>query len=142
MKKVLFFILVFAVCLSAQYDPNVDSYYIKVYKLGTGQGNPQGLVIAQDTSIVLSWERGDGSTAAYNSPYVRQIDTINVVVNTSYLWQSGSAQTSRTLVLEDGGYELVVTEVIGNLESSESYPIFFTCISPKKAYVPFNVVIR
>ena len=141
MKKVLFFILVLTLCLSAQYDPNIDSYYIKVYKLGTGQGNPQGLMVTQDTSITLGWDRGDGSTSPYISPYVRQIDTINVVINTTSLWQSGSAQVARTLILEDGGYEIVVTEANGALESGESQPVFITCLAPR-AYVPFNVTIR
>jgi len=129
-------------CASAQYDPNISGYHLYWYHLDIGQTPAIDHTFKSDTTINISWERGEGSEPGYSTPYNGVYGPINAIVNSPSLWNADTAVVQKTITLSDGIYELTVTEAdINENESSHSQPLFIE-IKAKYARVQINVRIE
>jgi hypothetical protein len=130
---------------SAQYIPEISGYHLYWYELNEGQQPPitdKYYVFNKDTSLVLSWERGDETIPEYNTPYTGNYIEVNAIVNSPELWTDSVANVQKDVTLSDGIYELTVTEADTNeYESGHSQPIYVE-IKTKYARVQINLNIE
>jgi len=125
----------------AQYLPEVSSYNIYWNKLSEGEPIFTDTFYS-DTVITMLWERGVGTESPYISPYIGTIVNAMVIVNSPTLWTDNTAAVARDIILENGIYEVTVTESdIYNNESGHSQPMFIQ-VAKSVAHIQINVRLR
>ena len=118
---ILTFLLI--VCLFGQYDAEISSYTIYWNKLSEGEPIITDTFYS-DTTVTFLWERG-GTGSGYVSPYTGTIVNAMVIVNTPTIWTDSTAAVARDIILDNGIYEVTVTESdIYNNSSGHSEPLF------------------
>ena len=127
----------------AQYIPEISSYNIYWNKLDAGQTTPTpNEVVHSDTTMVFLWERGDAADIPYITTYIGDIINAMVIVNSPTLWTDLTAGVSRDIILDNGTYEVTVTESdIYNYESAHSQPIYIE-VAKQVARIQINVRTR
>jgi hypothetical protein len=142
MKILLILFVLFGLSF-AQYVPEVSSYNIYWYKLDPGQSPPAADdIVRDDTTMVFMWERGSGLEPPYVTPYTGTIVNAMVVVNSPTLWTDLTAAVSRDIILDNGEYEVTVTESDNtNYESGHSEPIYIDVVK-SVARIQINVRTR
>ena len=126
----------------AQYSPEISSYNIYWNKLDAGQSPTVTDIFKSDTVITMLWERGNGTELPYISPYTGTIANAMVIVNSPTRWTDNIAAVARDIILENGTYEVTVTESdIYNNESGPSNPMFIA-VAKRVARVQINLRIR
>ena len=141
--KIILLTLLLIVCAYSpaigQYDAEVSSYTIFWNKLDAGQSPVITDTFKSDTSVTMLWERGDGTEAPYVSPYTGTIAIATVIVNTPVLWTDDTAAIVRDIILDNGIYEVTVTEDdVYNNQSGHSQPIFIQ-VAKSVAKVQINL---
>ena len=126
----------------AQYLPEVSSYNIYWNKLDAGQTPTVTDVFKTDTVITMLWERGNAATPPYVSSYTGTLANAMVIVNSPTIWTGNIAAVGRDVILENGIYEVTVTESdIYNNESGPSNPMFIA-VAKKIARIQINLRLR
>jgi hypothetical protein len=98
--------------------------------------------VRSDTVITFLWERGDGTDFPYVSPFTGETVNIMVIVNSPTLWTDDIAAISRDVILENGEYEITITEAdVYNNESGHSQPLFIDVVKAV-ARVQINLRLR
>ena len=139
--KAIILTLVLTCFTFAQYDAEVSSYNIYWNKLSSGEPIVTD-TFHSDTVITMLWERGDGTEVPYVSPYTGTIVIAMVVVNSPTIWTDNTAAVARDIVLDNGIYEVTVTESdIYNNESGPSNPMFIQ-VAKSVARIQINVRLR
>ena len=140
--KVFIFTLLLTCCVYGQYLPEVSSYNIYWNKLDAGQTPTVTDVFKTDTVITMLWERGDAATPPYISPYTGTLANAMVIVNSPTIWTDNIAAVARDIILDNGIYEVTVTESdIYNNESGPSNPMFIA-VAKKIARIQINLRLR
>ena len=108
--KVFILTLLLIGCAYGQYDAEISSYNIYWNKLDAGQSPTVTDIFHSDTVITMLWERGDATTPPYISPYTGTVVNAMVIVNSPTIWTDNIAAVARDIILENGTYEVTVTE--------------------------------
>ena len=139
--KALLILLALVSFSFAQYDAEISSYNIYWNKLSEGEPILTDTFYS-DTVVTMLWERGVGTESPYISPYIGTIVNAMVIVNSPTLWTDNTAAVARDIILENGIYEVTVTESdIYNNESGHSQPMFIQ-VAKSVAHIQINVRLR
>ena len=142
MKTIILTLLLIS-CTFGQYIPEVSSYNIYWNKLDAGQEPPViTATFKSDTVITMLWERGDGTELPYETPYTGEIVNSMVVVNTPTIWTDVTAAVARDIILDNGLYEVTITESdLYENESGHSEPMFIQ-VTKKIARIQVKLRLR
>ena len=140
MKSIILTFLL--ICFAyAQYIPEISSYNLYWNKLSEGEPIITD-TFHSDTVITILWERGDGTETPYISPYIGTVVSAMVIVNSPTLWTDNTAAVVRDIILENGIYEVTITESdIYNKESAHSQPMFIQ-VAKQVARIQVRLRIR
>ena len=140
MKALIILLMLCGLCFG-QYIEEISSYNVYWNKLDAGQSPVLTDTFHSDTVITMLWERG-GVGPGYVSPYAGSIVNAMVIVNSPTIWTDNTAGISRDIILENGIYEVTLTESdMYNNESGHSDPLFIQ-VAKSVARLQINLRLR